>query len=209
MDIPTTPTPSSPPATGTEEIADVAEEWLEEEAEMSPWSRKVKMGISPLPTGVQSPPRAGQRQPGGETWTRMMTWTSATRRSPHHRTHRGDPAETHQDPLGEAHRDLRAEDPQNPLEDAHPVDPPEADPLAEEDPLDRAGHAEPLLEDPLGDPDGPSEDGVPEATWQWIVYLRRRVQTLEREVDTGESEMIRIARVAVGAQKELVIAKTE
>ena len=152
MDSPTTPTASSPPATGTDEIADIAEEWLEEEAEMTPWSRKVKMGIPLLPTGVQSPPRAGQRPPGGATWTRMMTWTLATRRSPHPRIHRGDPAKTHQDPLGEARRDPRAEDPQDPLEDAHPVDPPEADPLAGEDPLDWVGPAEALLEDPLGTP---------------------------------------------------------
>ena len=32
------------------------------------------------------------------------------------------------------------------------MDPPEADPLAEEDPLDRADPAEALLEDPLGTP---------------------------------------------------------
>ena len=62
---------------------------------------------------------------------------------------------------------------------------------------------------PPGDPDGRTEEGDPEATWWWIVHLRRRVQTLEREVDTGKSEMIRIARVAAGAQKELDIAKTE
>ena len=60
-----------------------------------------------------------------------------------------------------------------------------------------------------GDPDGPPGDGVPEATWRWIVYLRRRVQVLERQVDAGKSEMIGIARVAAGAQKELDIAKTE
>ena len=62
---------------------------------------------------------------------------------------------------------------------------------------------------PPGDLDGPLGDGVPEATWRWIIYLRRTVQTLEREVDTGKSEMIRIARVAAGAQRELDIAKTE
>ena len=55
---------------------------------------------------------------------------------PHPRTHRGNPAETNRDPL----------------EDAHQVDPPEADPLAGEDPLDRADPAEALLEDPLGTP---------------------------------------------------------
>ena len=60
-----------------------------------------------------------------------------------------------------------------------------------------------------GDPDGPPGDGDPEATWRWIVHLRRRVQALEREVDTGKSEMIRITRVAAGAQKELDIARTE
>ena len=62
---------------------------------------------------------------------------------------------------------------------------------------------------PPGDPDGQLEDGDPEATWRWIVHLRRRVQALEREGDTGKSEMIRIARVAAGAQKELDIARTE
>ena len=36
-----------------------------------------------------------------------------------------------------------------------------------------------------------------------------RVQSLERDVGTGKGEMIRIARVAAGAQRELDIAKTE
>ena len=139
---PTTPTPSSPPATGMDETADIAEEWLEEEAEMSPWSRRVRVRISLLPTGARSPPSARPRRLGGATWTRMMTWTSATRRSPHPRTHRGDPVE--------AHRDLLAEDHQDPLEDAHQVDPPEADLRAGEDPLDWADPAEAPLEDPLG-----------------------------------------------------------
>ena len=62
---------------------------------------------------------------------------------------------------------------------------------------------------PSGDPDGPPEEGDPEATWRWIVHLRRRVQTLEREVDTGKGEMIRIARVAAGKKKELDNVKTE
>ena len=44
--------------------------------------------------------------------------------------------------------DPLVEDHQDPLEDAHP----EAGPLAGEDPLDRAGLAEALLEDPLGTP---------------------------------------------------------
>ena len=74
----------------------------------------------------------------------MKTWTLATRRSPHPRTHRDDPAETHRDPLAEARWD--------PLEDVHQVDPLEADPLAGEDPLDRLGTAEALVEDPLGTP---------------------------------------------------------
>ena len=60
---------------------------------------------------------------------------------------------------------------------------------------------------PPGDPDSPPEDGNREATWRWIVYLRRRVQALEREVDTGKSEMSCIARVAAGAQIELDIAR--
>ena len=62
---------------------------------------------------------------------------------------------------------------------------------------------------PPGDPQGPMGEGDQEATWRWIVYLRRRVQALEREVDTDKSGMIRIARVAAGAEKELDIARTE
>ena len=111
-------------------------------AETSPWNRKVRMRISLLPTGARSLPRP--RHPCGATWTRMTTWTSASRRSAHPRTHRGDPAETHRDPLAEDHQD--------PLEDAHQVDPLEADHRAGEDPLDRADPAEALLEDPLGTP---------------------------------------------------------
>ena len=143
--------------------------------------------ISLLPNGVLSAPRTRPRQLGG------ATWTSATRRSPHPRTHRGDPAETHRDPL----------------ENVHQVDPPEADPLARGGPPGPGGPSGGPPGGPPGDPDGPSEDGDPEVTWRWIIHLRRRVQALEREVDTGKSEMIRIARVAVGAQKELDIARTE
>ena len=196
---PPTVTPSLPPATGMNEAADIAEEWLAEEAETSPWSRKLRMRIPLLPTEAWSLQRP--KRPGGATWTRMTTWTSTTRRSPHPRTHRGDPAETHRDPLAEYHQD--------PLEDAHQVDPLEAGHRAGEDPLDRADPAEALLEDPLGDPDDPPGDGDPDATRRWIVYLRRRVQSLEREVDTGKGEMTRIARVAARAQRELDIAKIE
>ena len=64
-------------------------------------------------------------------------------------------------------------------------------------------------EGPPGDPDDPPGDGDPDATRRWIVYLRRRVQSLEREVDTGKGEMTRIARVAARAQRELDIAKIE
>ena len=136
-----TPTPSSPPATGMDEAADIAEEWLAEEAETSPWSQRVRVRISLLPTGARDPPSARPRRLGGATWTRRKTWTLATRRSPHPRTHRGDPAETHRDPLAEARQD--------PLEDAHQVNPPEVDLREGEDPLDRADPAEALLEDPL------------------------------------------------------------
>ena len=130
-----------------------------------------------------------------------MTWTSVTQRSPHPRTHRGDPVETHRNPLAEARQD--------PLQDVHEVDPPQADPVAGEDPPGPGGPGGGPPEGPPGDPDAPLGEGDPEATWQWIVYLRRRVQALEREVDTGESEMIRIARVAAGAHKELDIARAE
>ena len=60
--------------------------------------------------------------------------------------------EGHQGRLAEARRDPRAEDHQGPLEDVHPVDHPEADPLAGEGPLDWVGPAEALLEDPLATP---------------------------------------------------------
>ena len=131
----------------------------------------------------------------------MTTWTSTSPGSAHSRTLRGDPAETHRDPLAEDHQD--------PLEDAHQVDPLEADHRAGEDPLDRADPAEALLEDPPGDPDDPPGNSDPDTTWRWIVYLRRRVQFLEREVDTGKGEMKRIARVAARARKELDIARAE
>ena len=62
---------------------------------------------------------------------------------------------------------------------------------------------------PPGDPDDPPGNGDPDSTWRWIVYLCRRVQSLEREVDTGKGEMTRIARVAARAQGELDIAKIE
>ena len=141
-DTPTTPTPSSLPATGMDGTADIAEEWLAKEAETSPWSERMRVRISLLPTRARSPPRP--RRLGGTTWTRMKTWILVTQRSPHPRTHRGDPAEAHRDPLAEDHQD--------PLEDAHQVDPLEADLRAGEDPLDRADPAEALLEDPLGTP---------------------------------------------------------
>ena len=194
-------TPSSPPATGMNEAADIAEEWLAEEAERSPWSRRVRVRISLLPTGARSLPRAGPRRPGGVTWTRMMTWTSTTRRSPHPRTHRRDLAETHRDGLAEDHQD--------PLEDAHQVDPLEADHKAGGGPPGPGGPGGGPPGGPPGDPDDPPGNGDPDATWWWIVHLRRRVQSLEREVDTGKGEMTRIARVAAGAQKELDIAKIE
>ena len=62
---------------------------------------------------------------------------------------------------------------------------------------------------PPGDPDEPPGNSDPDTTWRWIVYLRRRVQFLEREVDTGKGEMTCIARVAARAQRELDIAKIE
>ena len=63
--------------------------------------------------------------------------------------------------------------------------------------------------EPPGDPDDPPGNSDPDSTWRWIVHLRRRVQSLQREVDTGKVEMTRIARVAAGAQRELDIAKIE
>ena len=62
---------------------------------------------------------------------------------------------------------------------------------------------------PPGDSDNPPGNGDPDSTGRWIIYLRRRVQSLEREVDTGKGEMTRIASVAARAQRELDIAKIE
>ena len=62
---------------------------------------------------------------------------------------------------------------------------------------------------PPGDPDDPAGNGDPDTTWRWIVYLRRRVFSLECEVDTGKGEMSRISKVAARAQKELDIARAE
>ena len=62
---------------------------------------------------------------------------------------------------------------------------------------------------PPGDPDDPPGNGDSDTTWRWIVYLRRRVQLLELEVDTGKGEMARISTVAARAQKELDIARAE
>ena len=173
-----------------DEAADIAEEWLAKEAETSPWSRRVRVRISLLPTGARSLPLARPRRPGGATWARMMTWTSTTRRSPIPRTHRGDPAEAHRDPLAEDHQD--------PLKDAQQVDPLKADLRAGEDPLDLAGLAEALLEDP-GDPDDQPGDGDPDATWRWIA-------SAQKELDIVKTEMVKIAKVATAAQRELDIA---
>ena len=62
---------------------------------------------------------------------------------------------------------------------------------------------------PPGDPDDPPGNGDPDTAWRWIVYLRRRVFSLECEVDTGKGEMTRISRVAARAQTELDIARAE
>ena len=53
---------------------------------------------------------------------------------------------------------------------------------------------------PPGYPDDPPGNGDPDTTWRWIVYLRRRVQFFEREVDTGKGEMTRISEVAARAE---------
>ena len=86
-----------------------------------------------------------------------------------------------------------------------PGGPPGGGPPGGEGPPGPDGPSEGPPGGPPGDPDLPPGDGVPKAIWRWIVYLRRRVQALEREVDTGKSEMIRITRVAAGAQEELDI----
>ena len=39
---------------------------------------------------------------------------------------------------------------------------------------------------PPGDPDDPPGNAYPDAIWRWILHLRRRVQSLKHEVDTGK-----------------------
>ena len=62
---------------------------------------------------------------------------------------------------------------------------------------------------PPGPPDGPPGADVPEGTWRCIVFLRGKIQILERETETSENEAIRIAGVATKAQKEWDIARAE
>ena len=62
---------------------------------------------------------------------------------------------------------------------------------------------------PPGPPDGPPGADVPEGTWQWIVFLRGKIQILERETETSKNEAIRMAGPAAKAQKELDIARAE
>ena len=62
---------------------------------------------------------------------------------------------------------------------------------------------------PPGYPDDPPGNGDPDTTWRWIVYLRRRLQFLKPEVDTGKGERTRISEVAARAQRELDIARAE
>ena len=100
----------------------------------------------------------------------------------------------------ETHRDPLAGDHQDPLEDAHQVDCPGGGPPGWGGP---PGPGRPDGDPPGGPPgdhDDPPGNGDPDTTWRWIVYLRRRVQFLKREVDTGKGEMTRIAWVAARAQ---------
>ena len=60
---------------------------------------------------------------------------------------------------------------------------------------------------PPGPPDGPTGADLPEGTWRWIVFLRRKVQILELEAETSKKEAIKIPGVATKAQKELDIAR--
>ena len=90
-----------------------------------------------------------------------------------------------------------------------PSGPPRGGPLGGGEPPGPGGPGGGPPGGPPGDPDDQPGNGDPDATWRWIVHLRRRVQSLEREVDRDKGGMIRIARVAAGAQKELDIAKTE
>ena len=90
-----------------------------------------------------------------------------------------------------------------------PSGPPGGGPPGGEGPPGRGGPGGGPPGGPPGDPDDPPGNSDPDSTWRWIVYLRRRVQYLEREVDTGKGEMTRIARVAARAQRELDIAKIE
>ena len=90
-----------------------------------------------------------------------------------------------------------------------PSRPPAGGPPGGEGPRGLGGPGRGPSGGPLGDPDDPPGNGDLDTTWRWIVYLRRRVQSVEPEVDTGKGEMTRIARVAARAQRELDIARGE
>ena len=99
--------------------------------------------------------------------------------------------------------------PSGPPGGRQPSGPPGGGPPGEGGPPGPGGPGRGPPRGPPGDPDDPPGSGDPDTTWRWIVYLRRRVQFLEREVDTGKGEMTRIARVAARAQRELDIARGE
>ena len=90
-----------------------------------------------------------------------------------------------------------------------PSGPPGGRPLGEGGPPGPGGPDKGPPRGPPGDPDDPPGNGDPDTTWRWIVYLRRRVVSLECEVDTGKGEMARISKVAARAQQELDIARAE
>ena len=47
---------------------------------------------------------------------------------------------------------------------------------------------------------------IPEAIWRWILYLKRRIWTFEREAQISKIEISKSAAVATKAQKKLDIA---
>ena len=171
------------------------------EAETSPWSRQVRVRIFPLPyRSLESSACETEMTRWGDMDQDEDMDFDYTEKSPSSDPPRrpgGDP----QGPPGGG--------PSGPPGGRPPSGPPAGGPPGGGGPPGPGGPGRGPPGGPPGDPDDLPGIGDPDATWRWIVHVRRRVQSLEREVDTGKGEIIRIARVAAGAHKELHIAKTE
>ena len=193
-DTPTTVTPPSPPATGMNDAAAIAGEWLVEPMEPEGEDEDLPPPYRSSESSETETPRWGDMDEDDDMdFDHTKTPPSS---DPPRRPGRDPPGPPGAGPSG-------------PPGGRPPSGPPGGGPPGRGGPPGPGGPGAGPPGGPPGDPDNPPGDGDPNANRRWIVYLRRRVQSLEREVDTGKGEMTRIARVAARAQRELDIAKIE